>query len=77
MSRASTADRQQAATPEFYQTASTTYGGSAVAVPSQMRGLQQLHAKHGRLPWKELFRGSIGLARDGQGMGADMRHVSL
>ena len=66
---------QKAATPELYKTASTTLGGSAVAVPGELKGLEELHRKHGRLPWKGLFEEAIALARDGMPMFQDLREV--
>jgi gamma-glutamyltranspeptidase/glutathione hydrolase len=63
---------------EFYQKgASTEIGGSAVAVPGQMRGLWELHHRYGKLPWSTLFEPSIRLAKDGQEMRADLYDVSL
>lgn len=62
---------------DFYQKgASTAVGGSAVAVPGQMRGLGELHGKYGRLPWADLLEPSIQLARDGFPLGGDFRMVS-
>lgn len=61
---------------EFYQKgASTTICGSAVATPGQMRGLEELHKKYGRINWSKLFEPSIKLARDGAEMKEDLRAV--
>lgn len=63
---------------EWYQKgASTAVGGSAVAVPGQMRGLGELHSRYGRLPWADLLNPSIQLARDGFPIGGDFRSVSV
>src|SRR5205823_7319671 len=37
----------------------------AVAVPGTVRGLARAHARFGTLPWAELLRPAIALARDG------------
>ncbi|WVQ97324.1 gamma-glutamyltransferase [Kwoniella sp. CBS 9459] len=55
------------ATSEFYRDpkVSTSVGGAAVAVPGQLKGLEELHRKYGRLAWLKLFEPSIKLAEDG------------
>ncbi len=41
------------------------FGGLAVATPGTVRGLEALHRKFGRLPWKRLVAPAIELARNG------------
>lgn len=41
------------------------YGGLAVGVPGELRGLEHLHTKYGRLPWSTLIQPAINLARNG------------
>ena len=43
-------------------------GGKAVGVPGQMRLFAAAHAKHGTLPWKDIFRPAIALAERGFAM---------
>lgn len=60
---------------EYFKHISTSIGGAAVAVPGQMRGLEEIHRKCGRLPWKRLFEDSIRLASDGAAMQGDLHDV--
>lgn len=41
------------------------FGGMAVAVPGELRGLELAHARHGRLDWATVVRPAMELARDG------------
>jgi gamma-glutamyltranspeptidase/glutathione hydrolase len=40
-------------------------GGRSVGVPGVLRMLELAHARHGRLPWHELFAAAIRIAEDG------------
>ncbi|OCF55483.1 gamma-glutamyltransferase [Kwoniella mangroviensis CBS 10435] len=56
-----------AANNEFYKNpkVSSSIGGAAVAVPGELKGLEELHGKYGKLPWEKLLEPSIRLAEDG------------
>ncbi|KAH6623024.1 gamma-glutamyltranspeptidase [Chaetomium tenue] len=43
----------------------SVYGGLAVAVPSELKGLDHLHRKYGTLPWKTLVMPAVRVAREG------------
>lgn len=55
-------------------------GGLAVAVPSLVAGLYELHARYGTLPWRELLEPAIRLAIEGVEIGPHphriMSHVA-
>jgi gamma-glutamyltranspeptidase / glutathione hydrolase len=53
-------DAQGASRPQ-----ASRFGGLAVATPGTVRGLEALHRKFGRLPWRRLVAPAIALARDG------------
>lgn len=39
------------------------YGGLAVGVPGELRGLEEVHRRWGVLPWKSLVEPSVELAK--------------
>lgn len=43
----------------------SVYGGLAVAVPGELRGLQYAHDKYGALAWKDVVLPAARVARDG------------
>jgi len=45
--------------------ASSTFGGMAVAVPGEVSGFYNAHRIYGRMPWRDLFRETIRLCEDG------------
>ncbi|KAH7146463.1 gamma-glutamyltranspeptidase [Dactylonectria macrodidyma] len=53
--------------PSYYngRPGGTVYGGPAVAVPGEVRGLHYAHRKYGRLDWALVMEGAIRVAKDG------------
>ncbi len=43
----------------------STRGPRAVAVPAELKGLYELHKRHGKLPWKRVVAPALKLAREG------------
>ena len=44
---------------------SSRQGGLAVAVPTELKGLEELHKKYGKLSWKEVVQPVIEIAENG------------
>jgi gamma-glutamyltranspeptidase/glutathione hydrolase len=56
-----------AATPERYAGGIPRIGPLSVSVPGTVGGLDAMHRRFGRLPWRDLFAEAIAYARDGFG----------
>jgi gamma-glutamyltranspeptidase / glutathione hydrolase len=56
-----------AATPERYSGGIPRIGPLSVSVPGTVAGLDAMHRRFGRLPWRDLFAEAIAYARDGFG----------
>jgi gamma-glutamyltranspeptidase / glutathione hydrolase len=59
----------QALSPEFFakhgETAMPQVGIHSVTVPGAVEGWARIHARFGKLPWKDLFQDAIAYAEDG------------
>jgi gamma-glutamyltranspeptidase/glutathione hydrolase len=63
-----------AATAERFASGVAVTGPFSASVPGSLAGIGAMHAAHGRLPWAELARPAIALARDG--FAATHKHVT-
>lgn len=52
-------------------TAASLYGGLASGVPGELRGLEHLHKKYGKLEWKDVVKPAVHVARYGFEVTAD------
>lgn len=50
-------------------------GGLASGVPGQLRGLECIHTRYGRLSWSQVVRPAIDLARNGFEVSEDLVHA--
>jgi gamma-glutamyltranspeptidase/glutathione hydrolase len=50
-------------------------GGASCAVPGAAAGLEAVHSRYGRLPWRELLRPAIELARSGLEVTRQQAHL--
>ncbi|OTB08933.1 hypothetical protein M426DRAFT_129475 [Hypoxylon sp. CI-4A] len=50
----------------------SVWGGLAVGVPGELRGLEYAHKKFGALPWKEIVQPAAAVARDGFAVTEDL-----
>jgi gamma-glutamyltranspeptidase/glutathione hydrolase len=65
--------------PEFYkklEKTASTLGGNAVGVPGYAAGLYALHKKYGKLPWKDLFKETLALAKDGMQVSGEWANMT-
>jgi gamma-glutamyltranspeptidase/glutathione hydrolase len=51
------------------------YGGQAVAVPGLVQGLEQVHARHGKLAWKAVLAPAIRMCEQGVEVGPHHRRI--
>lgn len=49
--------------------------GRSIGVPGLVRLMEALHARHGKLPWADLFQPAIRLARDGFAVSPRLAHM--
>ncbi|TPX11853.1 uncharacterized protein E0L32_007351 [Thyridium curvatum] len=50
----------------------SVFGGLAVGVPGELRGLQYLHDKYGALPWRAVVKPAVRVARNGFNVTEDL-----
>lgn len=50
----------------------SVFGGLAVGIPGELRGLEYLHNKYGVLPWKTVVKPAVRVARDGFPVSEDL-----
>ncbi|KAL8960027.1 MAG: hypothetical protein Q9183_005534, partial [Haloplaca sp. 2 TL-2023] len=48
------------------------HSGLASGVPGQLRGLEYVHSKYGKLPWKDIVLPAVDIARNGFRVSADL-----
>jgi gamma-glutamyltranspeptidase/glutathione hydrolase len=51
-------------------------GGLASGIPGELRGLEELHRLHGKLPWARLFAPAIGFAENGFVVNRDLSNAA-
>ncbi|TPX08104.1 uncharacterized protein E0L32_010171 [Thyridium curvatum] len=53
-------------------TDASLYGGLASGVPGELRGMEYVHKKYGKLPWKRVVKPAVRVARYGFNVTADL-----
>lgn len=54
-----------AATEDMYVNQTEVSGVRSIGVPGELKGMWELHQRHGNLPWAQLFQPTIDLCRNG------------
>jgi gamma-glutamyltranspeptidase/glutathione hydrolase len=65
-----------AATPERYAAGIPRVGPLSVSVPGMLAGIEAMHRRFGRLPWRDLFGEATAFARDGFAATPHYRHFA-
>jgi gamma-glutamyltranspeptidase len=50
------------------------FGGLAAGVPAELKGVELAHARHGKLPWAQVVRPAMELAREGAPINPNLAH---
>jgi gamma-glutamyltranspeptidase/glutathione hydrolase len=65
-----------AATPERYAGGIPRIGPLSISVPGTVAGLDAMHRRFGRLPWRDLFGEAVAFAREGFGATRSYTHFA-